>query len=64
MLLAAIPGFVIAVLFFFDHNVSSQLAQVNEFDTKKPSAYHWSVCRQRADLALTCIDDMLTSAYR
>ena len=39
--IATIPAFVITVLFFFDHNVSSQLAQVREFNLKKPHAYHW-----------------------
>lgn len=38
---AAIPGFIITVLFFFDHNVSSQLAQQKEFDLKKPSTYNY-----------------------
>ncbi|EKX37691.1 hypothetical protein GUITHDRAFT_41323, partial [Guillardia theta CCMP2712] len=37
---ALIPAVIIAVLFFFDHNVSSQLAQ-NVMDLKKPPAYHW-----------------------
>ena len=39
---AMVPGFIIAVLFFFDHNVSSQLAQEGLF-LKKPSAYHWDL---------------------
>jgi hypothetical protein len=39
--LAFIPGFIIAVLFFFDHNVSSQCCQLKEFGLKKPHAYHW-----------------------
>ena len=39
--IAAIPAFVITILFFFDHNVSAQLAQVREFNLKKPHAYHW-----------------------
>ena len=29
------------VLFFFDHNVSSQLAQTEDFNLKKPPAYHY-----------------------
>lgn len=29
------------MLFYFDHNVSAQLAQVEEFKLKKPHAYHW-----------------------
>ena len=39
--IATIPAFVITILFFFDHNVSAQLAQVREFNLKKPHAYHW-----------------------
>jgi hypothetical protein len=38
---AAVPAFIITVLFYFDHNVSSQLAQVPEFNLTKPDAYHW-----------------------
>ena len=37
---AVIPAIIIAVLFFFDHNVSSQLAQEG-LNLKKPTAYHW-----------------------
>lgn len=40
---ALIPALIIAVLFFFDHNVSSQLAQQPEFNLKKPSTYHWDM---------------------
>eukprot|EP00803_Ostreobium_quekettii_P000286 evm.model.scf_766EXC.5 EVM.evm.TU.scf_766EXC.5 scf_766EXC:31132-40576(+) len=38
---AAIPGFIITALFYFDHNVSSQLAQQKEFALKKPPAYSY-----------------------
>lgn len=38
---ALLPGFITTVLFIFDHNVSSLLAQAPEFKLKKPSAYHW-----------------------
>ena len=40
---AVIPAIIITVLFFFDHNVSSQLAQQPEFNLKKPSAYHYDM---------------------
>ena len=40
---AVIPAIIISVLFFFDHNVSSQLAQQPEFNLKKPSAYHYDM---------------------
>jgi hypothetical protein len=38
---AILPGFITTVLFFFDHNVSSLLAQEAEFKLKKPPAFHW-----------------------
>jgi len=38
---AFIPGFILTVLFFFDHNVSSLLCQAPEFGLKKGTAYHW-----------------------
>lgn len=38
--LAIVPGAIITVLFVFDHNVSSILAQSSEFHLRKGSAYH------------------------
>jgi hypothetical protein len=38
--LAIIPGFVLTVLFFFDHNVSSLLAQQPHYNLQKPAAYN------------------------
>ena len=38
---AMVPGFIITVLYFFDHNVSSQLGQQKDFGLKKPHAYHY-----------------------
>lgn len=38
---AILPGFIIAVLFFFDHNVSSLMCQDPEHKLKKPPAFHW-----------------------
>jgi hypothetical protein len=32
------------LLFFFDHSVSSQMAQQPEFNLQKPSAYHYDFC--------------------
>lgn len=40
---AMIPGLVISVLFYFDHSVSSMLAQQQQFNVKKPSAYHYDL---------------------
>ncbi len=41
---ALVPGIIIAVLFYFDHNVSSQLAQQEEFNLTRGTAYHWDLC--------------------
>jgi boron transporter len=38
---AIFPGFIIAVLFFFDHNVSSLLAQESEMKLRKGTAFHY-----------------------
>jgi hypothetical protein len=35
---AAVPALVIAVLFYFDHNVSAQMAQQPEFNLARPPA--------------------------
>lgn len=40
---ALLPGAIIAVLFFFDHNVSAQLAQQPEFNLRRAAAYHWDM---------------------
>lgn len=37
---ALIPATMIAVLYYFDHSVASQLAQQKEFNLRRPSAYH------------------------
>jgi hypothetical protein len=34
---------MVAGLYFFDHSVASQLAQQNEYNLKKPSAYHYDI---------------------
>ena len=38
---ALVPALIITILFFFDHNVSSQMVQLKEFNMKKPAAYHY-----------------------
>lgn len=37
---AIIPAIMVAGLYFFDHNVASQMAQQKEFNLQKPDAYH------------------------
>jgi len=41
---AILPAVMLLILFFFDHNVSSILAQSPRFGLKKPSAFHWDFC--------------------
>ncbi|KAH0887534.1 hypothetical protein HID58_063630 [Brassica napus] len=40
---AFIPASMIAVLYYFDHSVASQLAQQKEFNLRKPSSYHYDL---------------------
>ena len=40
---AAVPALVIAVLFYFDHNVSAQMAQQPEFNLARPPAYAYDL---------------------
>lgn len=39
---AALPfGFLMMLLFYYDHNVSSLTAQARQFPLKKPAGFHW-----------------------
>ena len=40
---ALVPALIITILFYFDHSVSSQLAQTPDFNLHKPSAYSWDL---------------------
>ena len=40
---AMVPAIIIALLFWFDHNVSAQLAQQKDFQLVRPTAYHWDL---------------------
>ncbi|KAL9239603.1 hypothetical protein vseg_013912 [Gypsophila vaccaria] len=40
---AFVPATMIAVLYYFDHSVASQLAQQQDFNLKKPSSYHYDL---------------------
>ncbi|KAK9741803.1 hypothetical protein RND81_03G129600 [Saponaria officinalis] len=40
---ASIPALMIAGLYFFDHSVAAQMAQQQEFNLKKPSAFHYDL---------------------
>ncbi|KAJ3150771.1 hypothetical protein HDU86_006279 [Geranomyces michiganensis] len=38
---SSVSGFVLCILFYFDHNVSSLLSQRPEFNLQKPAAFNW-----------------------
>jgi hypothetical protein len=38
---ALFPAFMLYLLFFIDHNISSILTQAPKYNLKKPPAYHW-----------------------
>ena len=38
---ALVPAIIIVVLFYFDHNVSAQLASSGDMGVKKPKAFHY-----------------------
>ncbi|OAY61974.1 boron transporter 1 [Manihot esculenta] len=40
---AFVPATMIAVLYYFDHSVASQLAQQKEYNLRKPSSYHYDL---------------------
>ena len=40
---AFIPATMVAVLYYFDHSVASQIAQQKEFNLRKPSSYHYDL---------------------
>ncbi|EPS73817.1 hypothetical protein M569_00936 [Genlisea aurea] len=40
---ALIPATMIAVLYYFDHSVASQLAQQKEFNLRKPPSFHYDL---------------------
>lgn len=41
--IALIPALMIAILYYFDHCVSAQLAQQKEFNLVKPPSYHYDL---------------------
>eukprot|EP00250_Pteridium_aquilinum_P007280 c17031_g1_i1 orf=627-2624(+) len=51
--IAFIPATMIAVLYYFDHSVASQLAQQKEFNLRKPSSFHYDLLLLSA-LVIVC----------
>src|SRR6478736_4111057 len=41
--LSMIPGAIVTVLFYFDHEISSIICTVERYGTKKPGGYAWDV---------------------
>ncbi|KAF7546334.1 hypothetical protein G7Z17_g8511 [Cylindrodendrum hubeiense] len=41
--LSIIPGAIITVLFYFDHEISSIICTVERYGTKKPGGYAWDI---------------------
>ena len=40
---AIIPGFIITILFFFDHEVSSIICTIDRYGTRKPGGFAWDI---------------------
>lgn len=40
---AVLPGLVITILFFFDHEISSIICTAKRYNTKKPSGFAWDI---------------------
>lgn len=40
---AIVPGLIITILFFFDHEISSIICTVERFGTKKPGGFAWDI---------------------
>lgn len=43
ILVALVPASMIAVLYYFDHSVASQLAQQEDFNLRKPPSFHYDL---------------------
>jgi len=40
---AIVPGLIITILFFFDHEVSSIICTIDRYGTKKPGGFAWDI---------------------
>ncbi|PWY96474.1 hypothetical protein BO94DRAFT_529860 [Aspergillus sclerotioniger CBS 115572] len=40
---AIVPGIIITILFFFDHEVSSIICTIDRYGTKKPGGFAWDI---------------------
>lgn len=49
---AIIPGAIITILFFFDHEVSSIICTIDRYGTKKPGGFAWDIVLLGATTAI------------
>ena len=40
---AILPGFIITILFFFDHEISSIICTIDRYGTRKPAGFAWDI---------------------
>lgn len=40
---ALVPGLIITILFFFDHEISSIICTIDRYGTKKPAGFAWDI---------------------
>ncbi|KAI4143411.1 MAG: hypothetical protein LQ340_007012 [Diploschistes diacapsis] len=52
VLVATVPGLIITVLFFFDHEVSSIICTIDRYGTKKPAGFAWDIALLGATTAI------------
>lgn len=50
---AMIPGLIITILFFFDHEVSSIICTIDRYGTKKPTGFAWDIVLLGATTAVS-----------
>ena len=50
---AIIPGLIITILFFFDHEVSSIICTIDRYGTRKPGGFAWDIVLLGFTTALT-----------
>lgn len=49
---AIIPALLMSILFYFDHTVSANMAMLEEFNVRKPSAYYYDLTLLGMETAL------------
>ena len=49
---AVIPGLIITILFFFDHEVSSIICTIDRYGTKRPAGFAWDIALLGTTIAI------------